>query len=160
MTSTPAQFAVKMHRAADGVKNASRGITLRAAQTVKKSVQDELSTAAPRGRVNVGKRGARVGVRYDLRSDDIAVVRMTGPAHLIERDTKEHRIPREFRGRGRGRARNKKRIVIPGVGVRMSAEHPGTKGKFPFAKGVEAAKPEVAKVTGRYYFDTFQKAMR
>jgi hypothetical protein len=160
MTSTPAQFAIKMSKLSGDMRTAPRQITIRAAGVVKRSVQTQLAVAAPRGRLNVGKRGARIGVRYDLRGDSEAVVRMTGPAHLIERDTKPHRIPRENRGRGRSRARNVRRLAIPGVGIRMSVQHPGTKGKRPWEKGVRAALPDVEKVAGRYYFDTVRKAIK
>jgi hypothetical protein len=148
-----------MSRAAADMRVAPVAITIGSAQIVKYSVQSQLAVAAPRGRLNVGKRGARIGVRYDLVSDTAAVVRMTGPAHLIERDTQAHRIPREARGRGRRQTRNVKHLYIPGVGVRMSAQHPGTKGKHPWAKGVTAAVPVVGKVAGRHYFDTFRKAI-
>lgn len=158
--STPTQFAVKMRRVADDVKRADDQITVRAALTVKRSVQGHLAVAAPRGRLNVGKRGQRVGVRYDLRKPTEAVVRMTGPAHILERDTKAHRIPRESRGRGRGRTRNVKRLSIPGIGVRMSAQHPGTKGKHPWEKGVTAALPKLGDVAAAHYFDTVKKALK
>lgn len=160
MTSTPAQFAVKMNRAAEAVRTADRRITTQAAMIVKKSAQAQLAIAAPRGRLNVGKKGQKVGVRYDLRSDTEAVVRMTGPAHLLERDTKPHQIPREFKGRGRSRTRNIKKLSIPGVGVRMSATHPGTKGKHPWEKGVAAGLSAVERAAGKFYFDTFRKALR
>lgn len=160
MTSTPAQFAMKMHRAANGITDADRQIATLAAMIVKRSAQRELAIAAPRGRMNVGKRGQRVGVRFDMRSDDSVVVRMTGPAHLLERDTKGHRIPREFKGRGRSRGRNVKKLLIPGIGVRMSADHPGTKGKEPWKKGLATALPRLPRVAGEHYFGTVRKALR
>lgn len=127
---------------------------------VKRSAQTQLAIAAPRGRLNVGKRGAKVGVRYDLRSDTEAIVRMTGPAQLIERDTKAHRIPRGTVGQGRRQRANTKRIVIPNVGVRMWAQHPGTKGKHPWEKGLQASLPDVRNAAGRYYFDTLRKGIK
>lgn len=158
--STPAQFARKMHRSAQGMRRAPRDITTKAALTVKRAAQTQLSVAAPRGRLNVGKKGQRVGVRYDLRSDNEAMVRMTGPAHLIERDTKAHPIPKEFKGRGKRRTRNVKRLSIPGVGVRMSAQHPGTKGKHPWEKSLRISLPQVRRVAGVHYFDTLKKGLR
>jgi hypothetical protein len=155
--STPAQFAIKMHRVANDIKRAPRGITERGASTLKRSVQGTLAVAAPRGRLNVGKRGARIGVRYDLPSPSIARVFMFGPAHLIERDTKAHPIPREAKGR---RRRKLRRLAIPGIGIRMSAMHPGTKGKHPWARGLDAGLPKVRRAAGDYYFDTFKKALR
>ena len=154
--STPAQFAGKMHRVADGVKRAPREITKRGVLVVKRSVQEKLAADAPRGRLNVGKRGQRVGVRFDLRSDNEAIVKMTGPAHLLERDTKAHRIPRE-----RKTSRAKKRYaVIPGVGVRAYANHPGTKGKHTFERGVEDSKPQVGRTAAGVYFGVVRKAVK
>lgn len=150
------QFGMKMHRAADGVKRAPREITTKGALTVVRAVRKQLAQDAPSGRLNVGKRGQRVGVRYDLHSDNEVIVRMTGPAHLLERNTKAHQIPRE-----RKTKRAKKRYaVIPGVGVRAWANHPGTKGKHTFERGVDDAKPLVERVAGSIYFDAVRKAIK
>lgn len=105
-----------------------------AALTVKKSV---LGIAPARLR-NVGKKGAKLGVRYDIKSfpsNAVARVYATGPWSIIERNTKAHRIPRQ--------RRKPRPIKIPGIGWRMYAMHPGTKGKHPWRKGVEAAQPLV-----------------
>jgi hypothetical protein len=101
----------------------------------------------------VGKRGARLSVRYTLTKtadDPAALVFAVGPWQLIERDTRPHQIPRERRTRSfegvYGHA------VIPGGseapphgprGVRTRVHHPGTKGKKPWARGVEKATPLV-----------------
>jgi hypothetical protein len=60
--------------------------------------------------------------------------------HLIESDTRPHRIPKQRR-RGKSRV-----IAIPGVGVRAYAQHPGTKGKHPWRKGTAKALPKVPAV--------------
>lgn len=156
MTSTPAQFAVKMHRAAGNIQQAPRGIVERGAITLKRSVQGTLALAAPSGRLNVGKRGQRVGVRYDLIPPASAKVFMFGPAHLLESDTKAHPIPRQTLRR----RRKPRRLSIPGIGVRMSAMHPGTKGKHPWERGISFGLPKVERAAGDYYFDTFRKAFR
>lgn len=99
------------------------------------------------GRSPVSK---KVSARYDLRGgeqDASALVRYTGPAHLLNNPTKPHVIrSRKFAGtRGTGArarrgagllalfgvdasAQGRGGIVIPGVGVRRYAMHPGTKG--------------------------------
>lgn len=153
--SSPAQFATKMARVSKDVRGADRGIVNRAALATKKAVQVRLAVAAPRGRLNVGKRGQKIGVRYTLLPKS-AKVFMTGPAQLIERDTKPHRIPKE---RKTGRAK-RRYAVIPGVGVRAWANHPGTKGKHPWRKGLLDAQNNVQRATADHYFDTVKKALR
>lgn len=158
-TSTPAQFAAKMRRLSQLMPPTAHEIVNRSAFVVKLSVQARLLVAAPRGRLNVGKRGQRIGVRYKV-DTDTATVFMFGPAQLIERDTKAHRIPNATKGRGRVKRANRKPINIPGVGWRQFADHPGTKGKHPWEKGVESALPELVKVSGQLYGEALRKAMR
>lgn len=127
-----------------------------AAMAVKKSVQAQLAAAGVQnGKLRgVGKRGAKVGVRYDMAGKK-ALVRATGPFQLIERDTKAHQIPR-----ARGARARKRYAVIPGVGVRAYANHPGTKGKHPWAKGVVAAIPVAEKAGGLALGQAIAKAYR
>ena len=89
----------------------------------------------------VGHRVARgkVNVRFDLRGNNTAIVRFTGPAHLALNPTKAHPIrPRSGR-RGRGR-----RALTIGGDVRAFANHPGTSGKDPGARRAKAAAAVVA----------------
>lgn len=156
-TSTFVEFSTKMDRLGGLIPPTSKKIVDRSAFTVKKAVQAQLAVAAPRGRLNVGKRGSRIGVRYRLHENS-AVVAMFGPAQLIERDTKPHRIPRATVGRRR-RA-NRKPINIPGIGWRQYANHPGTKGKHPWEKGLRLARPLLPKVGGQLYVESVRKALR
>ncbi len=128
-----------------------------AVQTVKKSVQAQMQAAGvDNGKLRgVGKRGAKVGVRYDFVNSASALVRATGPFHLLERDTRAHRIPKTRGGRARKRV-----AVIPGVGVRAWANHPGTKGKHPWAKGVAVALPIQEKAAGLALQQALVKAYR
>lgn len=155
--STPAQVASKFHRLAADIQNMDRNILNATALELKRSVQGTLAVAAPRGRLNVGKKGAKVGVRFDLPAPHKAVVRMTGPAHLLESDTQAHRIPRGTIGRGRRQRANTKKIFIPGVGVRAYANHPGTRGKHPWAKGIRLSLPKVDQVGGKVVHQTVAK---
>lgn len=157
---TPAEAARKFHRLANDIPNMHQKVLTASALTLKKSVQGTLKVAAPRGRLNVGKRGAKVGVRYDTQGPRRAVVRMTGPAHLLENPTKAHRIPKETVGRGSRKRANKKQIYIPGVGVRASANHRGTKGKQPWAKGIRAGIPHLDTVGGKILKDTMRQVFR
>ncbi len=144
MTS-PQQFGRKMGKVAGDMRNTDRRVANATGLVVKQQVQQELLQAAPRGRLNVGKKGRKVGVRYDL-LDKAARVKMTGPAQLLERPTKAHRIPRDTK---RGR---KKKVFIPGVGVRSAVKHPGTKGKFPWAKGLAQAQPKIGPAAAKEFF--------
>lgn len=137
MSDTVAQFVEKTQKMAGELQHLERNMILVAAQTVKTSVQSQMAAAGVQnGKLRgVGKRGAKIGVRYTITASK-ALVRATGPFQLIERDTKAHRIPRE-----RGRRAKKRYAVIPGVGVRAWAQSPGTKGKHPWEKGVVAAIP-------------------
>jgi hypothetical protein len=127
-----------------------------AALAVKTSVLGQLQVAGVKdGKLRgVGKRGAKVGVSFTV-TGHTAIVKATGPFPLIESDTKAHRIPRERGARGRRRY-----AVIPGVGVRAFANHPGTKGKHPWAKGVAAAQPAAAKANQIALTQAMTKAYR
>lgn len=88
----------------------------------------------------VGRRGAKVGARYDVRGNRVEV-KAIGPLHFVAHDTKAHRMPRV-----RGRRARRRYVVIPGVGVRAYAMHPGTRGKDTWNRGREAAAPKVTKI--------------
>lgn len=134
-------------------KAQARGVR-RAALHVTRAVRGEIR-AATNGDMEmsgVGVRGVRVGARYDVRGtvNPTAMIRATGPLHLIERDTR----PREIKTRKR---RGKKALrLADGRFVTGTVQHPGTKGKRPFAKGVDATKESAPRV-----FDAeIQRAMR
>lgn len=127
-------LASKLFHAADGINGAKKDGLAKAALLVKTSVVAAMGGVTRlRG---VGRKGARIGVRYDAKSDS-ATVRATGPFHLLERDTAAHPI-----GPKRGKALH----LANGNIVARVAEHPGTHGKHPFERGVEAATPLVPKV--------------
>ena len=119
----------------------------------------------------VGKNGATVGVVLVPAGKD-TVVKMTGPAQLIENDTKAHTILGRNVGRlgkGKGsRSASAKRAakqelynaLFGGQGggrlnlggdqwVTGPIPHPGTKGKHPFRKGVDAVAPVAPKIFDR-----------
>lgn len=120
----------------------------------------------------VGKRGARVGARYDIKgsTNPTALIRALGPIQLIERDTKPHLIvPRaSFVTRGGVRVRQGRRsaagrrlrggrtALLIGGNLRASAEHPGTKGQHPFQRGAQRA----AKVTPQIFREQVEQGLR
>ncbi len=132
---SPEELARKLFHASQTIEGAARDGVHAAGLLVKASVQAELhGVTRLRG---VGAKGAKIGVRYDVAGPTAVVVRMTGPAHLIERDTAAHEI-----GPKRRRA-----LHLVGGDFRASvAHHPGTKGKHPFEHGVALARPLVPRL--------------
>lgn len=133
----------RLNKLPSAVVQANKKAVERAAFAMKTSVQRQRGfTSRLRG---VGRSGARVGVRYDVRGvkNPTAIVRATGPFHLIESDTKAHEIAPRSRRRGGG-----KRAVFTPYGPKARVQHPGTKGRHPFARGVEASLPAVRKIMG------------
>jgi len=95
------------------------------------------------GRVRSG-RGAAIGARYDIRGTGrttSAEIKATGPLPLLANPIPAHKIPKG--------GRRRKVLAIPGIGVRASAHHPGTKGKDTWNRGREKAEPKVTKVIGK-----------
>ena len=93
----------------------------------------------------VGKNGARVGVRYDVRGyqNPVGIIRYTGPAHLVNSGTRPHKIePRSRQTTAAGNRRRGSAKALSPAGnpwAAASADHPGTKGK----KFAEKAEPIV-----------------
>lgn len=152
----------KLDRLADDFEDLPLAAVKDGSQVVKTSV----TRLAPARLRNAGRRGSKLGVRYNVGTyggEAKSLVYATGQWQLIERDTKPHRIPglkgqktrqnrsiRATKGRMFGPAfggekTNAKPIVFGG-NVRAYAFHPGTKGKKPWARGVAMALPKVRKV--------------
>lgn len=139
------ELSVKLAKVANDLDDLPAVQVKMASLHVKKSIL----TLAPARLRNVGKKGSKLGVRFNMGIyDGVAksLVFATGPWQIIERDTKPHRIPRATTGRGRNKRANKRPVLIPGVGVRAWANHPGTRGKHPFDRGVKAAMPEAKRI--------------
>lgn len=155
MADSVAQFLVKTAKMGNELVTLEHRMAEIAALTVKASVLTQMQVAGvDNGKLRgVGKKGAKIGVRYDFVNRTTTKVRATGPFHLLERDNKDHRTPK-IRG-----ARAKKRVVvIPGIGVRAFANVKGSKGKHPWAKGVAAAEPVQAKAHGLALVAAMKKA--
>lgn len=142
MAKTPEQWAVQANGFTGHLQQAQRRAVGASALHVKKTVGATIAGAvgADMRMSGIGKKGAKVGVRYDVLgfTNPTARVYATGPLHLVERGTKPHRIPKQ-----RGARARKRFLAIPGVGVRMWANHPGTTGKHPWQRGVAVAVPRV-----------------
>lgn len=148
------------------VTGANRAAVNRGALEMKKATEAEIRRLAPSMRMSgVGKKGARVGVRYDIKGSKTlaALVKAYGPLHLLERDTKAHPIfvrAGRVTGRGSSRINAERRIAqaFGGTGAygygalkmpdgRFAAivKHPGTTGQKPFEKGIERGRPAAIK---------------
>jgi hypothetical protein len=141
--------AVKLDRA---VKRGARDITLAGAKVAKDAQLDVMrpDSGGDLRLSGVGRRGAAIGARYDLRGDT-ADIKATGPLPLIANPIKAHRIPK-------ARGRRRKVLAIPGIGVRASAMHPGTKGKDTWNRGRERATPRIKTAVSRKSDEVVRKA--
>lgn len=178
MAKTVAQFAGQAASIGPKMDAAVKASVGQAALTMKKSVQAELRRAigADLKMSNVGRRagGAKIGVTFnvkDFKGDPTALLKMTGPAQLVERDTDPHPILPRGVGRVQGRrtkanrlaakqelynalfggrvavaGRNIRPLRLADGNFRYIVNHPGTKGKFPWAKGTTAATPAARKI--------------
>lgn len=108
----------------------------------------------------VGKRGAKVGARYDIKgsTNPTALVTAIGPIHLIERSVSPHLItPRSKQRTAKGRRRRGRKALAFNGGVYASAFHPGVRrSSGPFAKGAEKA----AKVTPQIFKQQIENGLR
>jgi hypothetical protein len=144
----------KIERAID---TGARDIIRQAAQEAKDAQLDTLRRDAGGDlRLSgVGRRGAAIGARYDLRGmgrESTAEVKATGPVPLIANPSKAHAIPKK--------GRRRKVLAIPGIGVRASVQHPGTRGKDTWNRGREKAERKVKTVIGRNTDQVVAKAFR
>lgn len=135
------QLAAKMLRAAGAIEVGSNAGVRAAALLITESVRRELGNAGVSNRLSgVGKSGAAIGVGFTMVGqafgNPTALVKMRGPAQLVERDTKPHEIGVRTRS-------GKKGVRLPDGSVRRRIpRHPGTTGKHPFEKGVNNAKSQ------------------
>lgn len=108
----------------------------------------------------VGRSGAKVGAYYKMYGGNVnpqAWIKASGALPLIENDTPPHVIlPRGGRRSAKGRRLRGKKALKFGGGFYSRAVHPGTRGKRPFARGVEAG----AKKTGEVYQRVFAQEIR
>lgn len=156
LSKAGSDFAWRVGRIATAVDR-GRKDTLRQAGMVGKKEHVNLLRRDSGGDLKlsgVGKRGARIGARFDLDGDTAVAVKATGPVHFLANPMSPHRIPRQ-RVRGRRRV-----VVIPGVGVRAYANHPGTKGKDSWNRAVPEARRKVTKVMLNEYGNIIRTAMQ
>jgi hypothetical protein len=150
-------LAASAARTADALQGAQAQGVRRAAVYATTMIRNEIRSATGDMRLSgVGRKGARVGARFDVKGtrNPTALIRATGPLHLIERDTGPHSIYPKGQTfattrKGNVRRRGTSRALKIGEGYAAYAEHPGTRGKHPFQKGVAKAAPETPRIFQR-----------
>ena len=172
---TLAQFAVKANAYADvGIPQASRGAVDKAALFVTQSARASIAAGSGGDSAlsNVG-RGARVGARYDVKgnTNPTALVRATGPLHLLDNPTRAHQITAKVRkGRSRASRSSFYNAIFGGsggfsgvqpmrtpYGPRYRVNHPGTRGKRTFFDGVDRARGFLPKVYAAEYREQMRR---
>lgn len=171
-TSTSSEeFVAKLLRTANHLNKLDRTPELLKAAQAATKVEKGFMAGAVGADLRMGK--MKLGVRYDKVSNGY-IVKATGPAHLIERDTSSHWIASRRKrggrtrkgnagflggmqliaaltggagpiGGGLGRGRTGIKMPPSESGWSMYAKHPGTKGKHPFERGQDAAIPVAAR---------------
>lgn len=154
-SSTPAELAGKLAAAARGIENGTREGVREAAIVGKAIFEQSLPT---RKMGNVGRSGARLGARFEAptsNTNPTAVVKYTGPVHLLNTGARPHLIgPKGWR-RSRGGSSRALKFTGGDGGIRRGVVmHPGTKGSrrefFPAAvKRVVAAAPKQIQMAER-----------
>lgn len=152
--TTLAQFAAQAGRFPVALEQARKAGARKAAAGMTTAVRGTTRAAAPGGvLIGVSRKGARVGVVVQESRNGDWLVKVTGPYQLIERNTRAHREPAAGR-------RRRKAMLIPGIGYRRSVHHPGTRGKHPFERAVDAYGPQVPAVFDREVAAAMTKTFR
>lgn len=145
--------AARMQKVAGEVGRADRVAANGAGLAAETVLLAEVGKAAPGLRLRgVGRTGAKVGVRHNVRGakSPTAIVRAVGPLHLIENPSKPHEIQPRKRG-------GKKALSTP-YGPRASVQHPGVRNpKRPWAKGKPKAEAAAVKVLDHTYRSAFKR---
>lgn len=134
MASSPNDLANRLVKGGQSITRANRVGVEKACLAGKTVMLAGLTAAVGGNRLKgVGRSGARIGVRYDVRGfqNPVGIIRYIGPVHLLNNATRPHEIT----------PRKKKKALSPrgNPWAAASAQHPGTKGK----KFAEKAEPIV-----------------
>lgn len=144
----------------DELQKAQRRGVQKVALAVTTEIRGSIRTATGGDmRLSGSKRGARVGARFDVRGQEnpTAVVRATGPLHLLEHDTKPHDIAPKKRRRDGKKVRA---LRLADGSFRAVVHHPGTRAKKPFEKGYKKAQPHTGLIFDREMQAGIGRALR
>lgn len=149
MSKNLAQFTHRLDLAAKGISEAEVNGVNKVAFAMKTSVLGLMAeaTGGDLRLSGVGRKGgAKIGASYKAASARInshALLFATGPAHLVERDTRVHSV-------GTGGKRRKSDVIVMQLPNGDWATGPwftgGSKGQKPFERGIEAVEPFVAQI--------------
>lgn len=151
MSTNVDQLAARLQRAGSDITRANRVGVEKACLAGKGVMLSALTSAVGGLRLSgVGRSGARVGVRYDVKGyqNPVGILRYVGPVHLVNNPTAAHEIlPRARQRTAKGNARRGAKALAPkgAAWTRASAQHPGTRGK----KFAERAEPVVLEQSER-----------
>lgn len=159
VSRSPQEFAGKMHKAADNLKRALPPAIDKEALATKKYMEQAARMAAGGDARLSGMKGRKLDVGYKTHGLS-AVVFARGPWGLTEFGARPHIISSR-RGGGSRRSRGTRlsaagpsigrggrvrgAINIPGIGWRLYARHPGTKGKHTWERRVKMLRHTVGK---------------
>lgn len=182
-----ARFAALMRKRGRVLETVVAQRVQRAAAVIQGSYEHRLRAVTGDMRMSgTGRGGRKVGARKVLRRNGFeAIVSARGPAHLLEGPTSPHLITsrkggsRAARARrlggmawsartgaaslpvgpvyARGRARGV--VVIPGVGPRVFARHPGTRGKMLWHNALRTSVPRARRILGERVVDSLPKGV-
>lgn len=156
VSRTPAELAAKLGLAAQAIGDNHLALE-RTAQATKKIFLASLRQSGVKGTTPISK---KVKARYDILGarQATALVRYTGPAHLLNNPTKAHSIvsrknrrSRKWRGSRDSGVGLKGAVLVNGQPY-AHADHPGTKGKHFFERAVPVASRVAPKVYERTGF--------
>lgn len=172
-------FAHQCLTFSDELGKANKGAVNKAALMMTNAIRAEIRQVVPSSKLR-NMRGASIGARYDVKGEKnpTALIRALGPLQIVERDTKPHQILPKGIGRSQGRSKMARRAARQSLyaalfggsygsgvhplstpyGPRYRVNHPGTKGRHPFQKGVEKTRDKVAPVLRTGVADALRKA--
>lgn len=156
------ELADKLDRAARNIDAAGKRGVRETSLVMKTSVTRELGAAGVKGgRLSrVGKNGARLSVGFNIKTfggNPTSLFRARGPWQIIENDSKPHPIAAKKK---RGRDNSQAAIKLADGGIRRSVNHPGTRGKHPWAKGVAKGIPLAGRAFQQGAAESFRKVWR
>ena len=120
-----------------------RGINA-AALHVTKGIRGEIRAVTGDMRLSgVGRRGARVGARYDVKGtvNPTAIIMATGPLHFVEHPTESHDIAPRRRKKGKKGA-----LRLRDGSYARRVLHPGTQPSRPFERGYMKTRGDTARL--------------
>lgn len=137
-----------------------RGVE-KAALFTTRSIRDQIRSATG-GDMSMSHAGRRGGPRklnayYNVKGkvNPTAIIRARGPLQLIERDT----APHEIRPRAKKRGQAKRALRFDGRFASV-VHHPGTRGKHPWQKGLNKARPRTKQIFAEEIHKAMKRAIR